>query len=188
MKFVLLHESKNDEAIRLFFNDVWELYVKVCFAPLVNRHVSAVYSSTTRIMMHGFVVDDAEPVPYGTYANPEQCVRYQGASECEEVPVEYVTYVIWATIRGMCRVIGGRGRRAGGCGGNEGRPRKARHQGEEVLPEFHIALCSVPQGSLSRFPGSFSFSSLVFTYSRLAVSRSRSLTRKYHINSKSKRL
>jgi hypothetical protein len=29
MKFVLLHEGKNDEGIRLFFNDVWELYVKV---------------------------------------------------------------------------------------------------------------------------------------------------------------
>ena len=29
MKFVLLHEGKNDEGIRLFFNEVWELYVKV---------------------------------------------------------------------------------------------------------------------------------------------------------------
>jgi trafficking protein particle complex subunit 2 len=29
MKFVLLHESKNDEGIRAFFTDVWELYVKV---------------------------------------------------------------------------------------------------------------------------------------------------------------
>jgi len=29
MKFVLLHEGKNDEGIRLFFMDVWELYVKV---------------------------------------------------------------------------------------------------------------------------------------------------------------
>lgn len=30
MKFVLLHEAKNDEGIRAFFMDVWELYVKVC--------------------------------------------------------------------------------------------------------------------------------------------------------------
>jgi hypothetical protein len=29
MKFVLLHEGKNDEGIRAFFMDVWELYVKV---------------------------------------------------------------------------------------------------------------------------------------------------------------
>jgi hypothetical protein len=29
MKFVLLHEAKNDEGIRTFFMEVWELYVKV---------------------------------------------------------------------------------------------------------------------------------------------------------------
>ena len=29
MKFVLLHEGKNDDGIRLFFMEVWELYVKV---------------------------------------------------------------------------------------------------------------------------------------------------------------
>jgi len=29
MKFVLLHEGKNDEGIRQFFTEVWELYVKV---------------------------------------------------------------------------------------------------------------------------------------------------------------
>lgn len=28
-KFVLLHEAKNDEGIKSFFLDVWELYVKV---------------------------------------------------------------------------------------------------------------------------------------------------------------
>lgn len=32
MKFVLLHEARNDEGIRSFFLDVWELYVKVCAA------------------------------------------------------------------------------------------------------------------------------------------------------------
>jgi trafficking protein particle complex subunit 2 len=30
MKFVLLHEAKNEEGIRAFFTEVWELYVKVC--------------------------------------------------------------------------------------------------------------------------------------------------------------
>lgn len=29
MKFVLLHEGKNDDGIKSFFVDVWELYVKV---------------------------------------------------------------------------------------------------------------------------------------------------------------
>ena len=29
MKFILLHEGKNDEGIKSFFMDVWELYVKV---------------------------------------------------------------------------------------------------------------------------------------------------------------
>ena len=31
MKFVLLHEAKNDDGIKSFFMDVWELYVKVSF-------------------------------------------------------------------------------------------------------------------------------------------------------------
>jgi hypothetical protein len=29
VKFVLLHEGKNDEGIRGFFMEVWELFVKV---------------------------------------------------------------------------------------------------------------------------------------------------------------
>lgn len=33
MKFVLLHEAKNEEGIRAFFAEVWELYVKVCIIP-----------------------------------------------------------------------------------------------------------------------------------------------------------
>ena len=32
MKFVLLHDSKNEDGIRVFFLEVWELYVKVCTA------------------------------------------------------------------------------------------------------------------------------------------------------------
>ena len=31
MKFIMLHESKNDDGIRTFFMEVWELYVKVDF-------------------------------------------------------------------------------------------------------------------------------------------------------------
>ena len=29
MKFVLLHEARNDDGIKSFFHEVWELYVKV---------------------------------------------------------------------------------------------------------------------------------------------------------------
>jgi hypothetical protein len=31
MKFVLLHDAKADDGVRQFFNDVWELYLKVPF-------------------------------------------------------------------------------------------------------------------------------------------------------------
>lgn len=40
MKFVLLHETKNDEGIRAFFMDVWELYVKVCALLPVHSAIS----------------------------------------------------------------------------------------------------------------------------------------------------
>jgi len=33
VKFVLLHDNKNDDGIRLFFLDLWELYVKVLLSP-----------------------------------------------------------------------------------------------------------------------------------------------------------
>jgi hypothetical protein len=45
MKFVLLHEAKNEEGIRAFFTEVWELYVKVCSlvsCVLVTLHETAV--------------------------------------------------------------------------------------------------------------------------------------------------
>lgn len=29
MKFILLHDAKNDDGVRAFFMDVWELYIKV---------------------------------------------------------------------------------------------------------------------------------------------------------------
>ncbi|KAI9466757.1 Sedlin [Lactarius psammicola] len=51
MKFVLLHEGKNDEGIRLFFNEVWELYVKTTLNPFHTAHsgiVSGVFDARVR--------------------------------------------------------------------------------------------------------------------------------------------
>ncbi|KIY49567.1 Sedlin [Fistulina hepatica ATCC 64428] len=44
MKFILLHEGKNDEGIRSFFMEVWELYVKTMLNPFHTAH-SAIRSS-----------------------------------------------------------------------------------------------------------------------------------------------
>jgi len=38
MKFVLLHEGKNDDGIRQFFMEVWELYVKTLLNPFHTAH------------------------------------------------------------------------------------------------------------------------------------------------------
>ncbi|KAF8810250.1 transport protein particle complex subunit [Phlegmacium glaucopus] len=38
MKFVLLHEGKNDDGIKSFFMDVWELYVKTLMNPFHTAH------------------------------------------------------------------------------------------------------------------------------------------------------
>ncbi|KAG8994503.1 hypothetical protein FRB90_000408, partial [Tulasnella sp. 427] len=40
MKFVLLHESRNDEGIRSFFMDVWENYVKTMMNPFHTAHTA----------------------------------------------------------------------------------------------------------------------------------------------------
>lgn len=60
MKFVLLHEARNDDGIRSFFMDVWELYVKVS----VGLPCPIPRGLTVRL------VDDAESVPHGTYTHP----------------------------------------------------------------------------------------------------------------------
>lgn len=53
MKFVLLHEGKNDDGIKSFFMDVWELYVKVSFPSGTINEKSWPFS------------DDDESFPYG---------------------------------------------------------------------------------------------------------------------------
>lgn len=40
MKFVLLHEGKNDDGIRQFFMEVWELYVKTMLNPFHTAHTT----------------------------------------------------------------------------------------------------------------------------------------------------
>lgn len=62
MKFVLLHEGKNDEGIRGFFAEVWELYVKVCLLDNVRMNLHCIYYA-----------DDDEPFPHCSQYNPKQC-------------------------------------------------------------------------------------------------------------------
>ena len=59
MKFILLHEVKNDDGIKSFFTDIWELYVKVS-------------GTFYCIGLNGYVItitDDVEPFSYCSYAN-----------------------------------------------------------------------------------------------------------------------
>ncbi|KAG8911819.1 hypothetical protein FRC01_005512 [Tulasnella sp. 417] len=51
MKFVLLHESKNDDGIKSFFMDVWENYVKTMMNPFHTAHTpirSVVFDNKVR--------------------------------------------------------------------------------------------------------------------------------------------
>ncbi|KAJ7630729.1 Sedlin [Roridomyces roridus] len=51
MKFLLLHEGKNDDGIKAFFTDVWELYVKTMLNPFHTAHTpvrSAVFDTRVR--------------------------------------------------------------------------------------------------------------------------------------------
>ncbi|KAI6047377.1 Sedlin [Pisolithus marmoratus] len=51
VKFILLHEAKNDEGIRAFFHDVWELYVKTMLNPFHTAHTvirSAAFDARVR--------------------------------------------------------------------------------------------------------------------------------------------
>jgi len=52
MKFILLHEAKNDDGIRMFFMDVWELYVKSLMNPFHTAHTlikSPVFDARVRV-------------------------------------------------------------------------------------------------------------------------------------------
>ena len=64
MKFVLLHESRNDDGIKTFFNDVWELYVKVS-GTASSLGCPGLQQSPTPTS------DNAEPVPLGPHSYTE---------------------------------------------------------------------------------------------------------------------
>jgi len=65
MKFILLHEARNDEGIRAFFTDVWELYTKVS---LVSRRSGSI------IVMSFCLADNVKPISHGTYVNTKSSV------------------------------------------------------------------------------------------------------------------
>ncbi|XP_006459875.1 hypothetical protein AGABI2DRAFT_149846 [Agaricus bisporus var. bisporus H97] len=48
VKFVLLHEAKNDEGIRAFFMEVWEMYVKAQLNPFHGLISSSVFDGRIR--------------------------------------------------------------------------------------------------------------------------------------------
>lgn len=62
MKFVLLHEGKNDDGIRQFFMDVWELYVKV----------GGVIWNVEGLLLRRGGIDNTESISYGTHDDPKQ--------------------------------------------------------------------------------------------------------------------
>ena len=64
MKFVLLHEGKNDDGIKSFFMDVWELYVKVSlFEFKINWMRERERDNWTTPFFRSFV-DDVESFSY----------------------------------------------------------------------------------------------------------------------------
>lgn len=71
-KFVLLHEAKNDEGIKSFFLDVWELYVKV-----------SPNSDDQQPLM--CVLDDAQSISFEPTNDTEFYVWFSGTGECEEI-------------------------------------------------------------------------------------------------------
>ena len=75
MKFIILHETKNDDGIKVFFTDLWELYLKV-------RAPSVVYFPGVQS-----VSDGHESVPHCAHADTQHGVRQSGEGEREEESV-----------------------------------------------------------------------------------------------------
>jgi hypothetical protein len=91
MKFVLLHEAKNDDGIKAFFYDVWELYLKVCahsfaldFAPVCQPMCA---------------LDRNESVSLGPHSDSKLGVRQSSAGQCEEILVDSCLHVLYGSER-----------------------------------------------------------------------------------------
>ena len=57
IKLMLLHETRNDDGIRAFFNDVWECYVKALMNPFyaVDKAInSSVFEAKVRAIAKVF--------------------------------------------------------------------------------------------------------------------------------------
>jgi hypothetical protein len=76
VKFVLLHDGRNEDGARLFFMDVWELYVKVSPGPV--RRPGPVLKCTVALC----IADGDESIPLCAHGHPESGVRQQTQSEC----------------------------------------------------------------------------------------------------------
>jgi hypothetical protein len=96
MKFVLLHEAKNDDGVKAFFYDVWEVYLKVCpGAPL--HHATAACQTP-------HAVDCDEPISFGSYTHTKPYLRQSGEGQCEKVSVEAVYCMSTDGVKRITRV------------------------------------------------------------------------------------
>ena len=72
MKFILLHDAKNDDGVRAFFMDVWELYIKV------TSYLVPAFALCTDSDIQG----SFESIPYGALNDKELGFRCTGTCEC----------------------------------------------------------------------------------------------------------
>lgn len=81
-KFLLLHEQKNDDGIKSFFTEVWELHVKVDEkAPCTDEY----WSHLTKL------TDNNEPISDSSRSDPKRSFRQPGATKRKEVSIAMET-------------------------------------------------------------------------------------------------
>lgn len=80
VKFVLLHDVKNDDGIRLFFIDLWEAYIKV------NDICSGGVERFGLLISN---VDITESILYRQHADKESSIRSQSESYGQKTFVNY---------------------------------------------------------------------------------------------------
>jgi len=67
VRFMLLHDVKNEDGIRQFFLDVWEAYVKVS--------VSFEASDNLHLISRSLTPDRTQPIPHAYDADTESLFR-----------------------------------------------------------------------------------------------------------------